>query len=176
MHYVAFLRGINVGGHKLIKMEELAHMFTTLGFSHVRTVIASGNVVFESHEQEEKVLVELIEAHLLLILGYEVKVLLRTIPELQAMVVNNPFKNFLTDKSVKLYVTFLSASPATIPQLPIKSEKDGFEILDIVSREMYIVTFKLPNGRFGNLTSIEKTFGKYSTTRNWNSIVKIARI
>jgi uncharacterized protein (DUF1697 family) len=174
MKYVAFLRGINVGGHKLIKMEDLAKMFAAMGFSHIRTIIASGNVLFESSEKEEETLAANIEKHLFQLLTYEVKVLLRTIPQLQEMVLKNPFKNFVTEQNVKLYVAFLAAVPNTIPPLPIKSAKDGFEIVAIVNREIYIVAFQLPNGRFGNLTYIEKTFGEYTTTRNWNTVVKIA--
>ena len=59
--YVAFLRGINVGGNKLIKMEELRRTFEALRFKNVRTFIASGNVIFETDETDRELLTEKIE-------------------------------------------------------------------------------------------------------------------
>ena len=62
--YVAFLRGINVGGHRLIKMTELAKIFSEMGLAGVRTVIASGNVLFSSDEIDEGRLATKIEGEL----------------------------------------------------------------------------------------------------------------
>ncbi len=172
MRYAAFLRGINVGGNRLIKMEELARMFSGMGFSAVSTIIASGNVVFDSTEVEETLTTK-IEQQLHEQLGYDVKILLRSIPYLQALVANNPFKD--REKRFKLYVMFLAEPPTSSLTPPSLSEEDGLAIVSVTEREVYIVTFELPNGRSGNLTILEKTFGKYTTTRNWNTIVKIAR-
>ncbi len=173
MKYVAFLRGINVGGHKLIKMEELNSIFVSFGLKNVKTFLQSGNVIFEA--PKSNTLVKKIEAGLFKALGYEVKVLLRSIAEIEEMIKLDPFKNIEADKDTKLYVTFLPEVPKEKPPLPYISEKEGYEIINITDREVYMVTHRLKNGAFGSFAYIEKTFGKYSTTRNWNTILKTVK-
>src|SRR3954469_1096146 len=75
--YIAFLRGINVGGHR-VKMDRLRDLFTALGFSNVATFIASGNVIFEAPATDVTELEERIEAQLERSLGYEVEIFVRT--------------------------------------------------------------------------------------------------
>src|ERR1700742_487088 len=88
--HVALLRGINVGGHT-VKMQLLRERFESLGFSNVETVIASGNVVFESPEKSGPSLEKKIERCLEEALGYQVATFLRTVPELSAVVQEQPF-------------------------------------------------------------------------------------
>src|SRR5579872_787535 len=76
MRYIAFLRGINVGGHT-VKMERLRQLFTELGLAHVRTYIQSGNVFFETTDSDRARVTGTIEEHLHKVLGYEVPVFLR---------------------------------------------------------------------------------------------------
>jgi uncharacterized protein (DUF1697 family) len=174
--YIAFLRGINVGGHKLIKMEDLNRMFVSLGFENVMTYIQSGNVIFEDAETNARVLTEKIERGLCEPLGYEVRVLLRTAQEIEDIVRRNPFKEVARDTNAKMYVTFLAEEPTSKLELPIKSPEKGFEILGVSNREVYSLAFPLPNGRNGDsVTPIEKAFGKVSTTRNWTTVTKIIR-
>src|SRR5689334_17725733 len=176
MRYAAFLRGINLGPRNRFEMDELTRIFTGLGFGGVRTVLASGNVVFESDEQDQARLINMIESHLLQLRGSELKVLVRTIPELQAMVAANPFAAYTDNEQVKLYVTFLPAVQEALRSLPPRSEKDGWEIVALSNLELYIVTYGLPNGRFGNLTRVDKAAGPGTTTRNWNTVVKVASL
>jgi uncharacterized protein (DUF1697 family) len=83
---IAFLRGINVGGHR-VKMDRLRDVFETLGFARVETFIASGNVVFDAPAREDDPTIERrIEARLLEALGYEVHTFIRTPAELAAIV------------------------------------------------------------------------------------------
>src|SRR6187551_1759789 len=78
IRYVALLRGINVGGHRMIRKDELQAIFEGCGFSDVKTVLASGNVVFSSDLVDEAVLQERIETALHDALGYTVNVMVRT--------------------------------------------------------------------------------------------------
>jgi uncharacterized protein (DUF1697 family) len=94
MIYVALLRGINVGGHKLIKMKELARIFADAGFKNVRTYVASGNVIFESGSANRAALTRKIEKALQKALGYDVTVVLRTLSEIESIVNRNPFKKY----------------------------------------------------------------------------------
>src|SRR4051794_1405623 len=88
--YVAFLRGINVGGHR-VKMDHLRDLFTALGFSNVTTFIASGNVIFDTPAPDVSAIESRIEGHLKASLGYEVDTFLRTPAELATVVAFRPF-------------------------------------------------------------------------------------
>src|SRR5690348_3357996 len=109
--YIAFLRAINVGGHT-VKMDALRAHIQALGLQNVETFIASGNVIFESPEQDAQALEKRIEAHLKQALGYEVATFLRTPAELAAVAAYLPFaKRELALESNSLYVAFTYAAP-----------------------------------------------------------------
>jgi uncharacterized protein (DUF1697 family) len=175
--YVALLRGINVGGKKLIRMAELSRIFSSLGLQNVKTYIQSGNVLFESSNTDRIALTKQIENGLLGAVGFDVPVLLRTIAELEAIVKLNPFSKVKSAADVVLYVTFLAEAPKTKPKIPLLSPKKDCEIIHLNPREAFTVAFAMPNGRYGeSMTLIEKEFGKSVTTRNWNTVVKILAI
>ena len=90
--HIAFLRGINVGGHRLIKMDELARIFTAAGLKNVRTYIQSGNVIFDTASVNAAALQKKIEKTLRNVLGYEVPVMIRRLADIKEIVRRNPFK------------------------------------------------------------------------------------
>src|SRR5215475_6853587 len=90
--FVALLRGINVGGNKLVKMDDLKKWFAALGFKNVKTILASGNVLFESSATGEDALVKKIEKKLESELGHTVTVQIRSIEEIQKLADREPFK------------------------------------------------------------------------------------
>lgn len=176
MKYVAFLRGINVGGHKKIAMSDLIIIFEKIGFTHVKTLLASGNVIFESSENDLDNIRKKIERCLTESLGYEIKVIVRTIEELQKIIDAKPFQK-ITDPKATLYVTFLVEQPTSIPTFSFTTEKDGFSILAVKDREIYSVVISSESRKTTDMmTTIEKIFGKYITTRNWNTICKITSL
>ena len=175
--YVALLRGINVGGSKLIKMAELSRIFDSLGFKNVKTYIQSGNVLFESSKSDLATLTKHIEQGLHKAVGFEVPVVLRTITELEAIVKLNPFRKIKSDADAQFYVTFLVEPPKTKPKIPLLSPKKDCEIIHLSPREVFTVAFAMPNGRYGeSMAFIEKEFGKSVTTRNWNTVIKIVAL
>src|SRR5579862_4569926 len=89
--YVAMLRGINVSGHKTVKMEQLRSSFSALGFSNVTTYVQSGNVVFEAPNDSVASLSGKIERKILLAFGFSVPVFLRTAKEIGEIIKRNPF-------------------------------------------------------------------------------------
>src|SRR5437879_3241046 len=109
--YIAFLRGINVGGHT-VKMEHLRTMFAELGFANVETFIASGNVIFEAQAEDTEVLEQQIEQHLRISLGYDVATFIRSASELVAVTNYQAFPpaDFASPGS-SMYVAFLHAAP-----------------------------------------------------------------
>jgi uncharacterized protein (DUF1697 family) len=170
--YVAFLRGINVGGHNIVKKEKLLEAFVSLGFKNVSTFKQSGNVVFETDSTEAEALRSTIQQKLCQALGYEVLVFLRTLPQLKELVKNNPLENTITE-GVSLLVTFMSDRP-TGYTVPIKIPKSTAEIIQIRGFEAYSLTRGHGDGGKPN-PFIEKQFKTKATSRNWNIIKEIAK-
>ena len=172
--YVAFLRGINVGGNKLIKMESLRQVFESLGFTNVWTYIASGNIVFDARANNAGAIKTKIEKELKDSLGHQVTVALLTFADLASIVKADPFAGIEASKDVGLYVAFLS-SPATLrPRLPLTFPKENVEVLALQDRAVFIVVQRKPDGTFAFPNDfIEKQFGVVATTRNWNTVRKI---
>ena len=170
--YFAFLRGINVGG-RVVKMDALTKMFSTLGLKNVKTFIQSGNVVFESSEKNKKTLAGKIEKKLLKELGYEVAALLRTEEELQALLKLDPFKG-MNREAKSYYVTFVAEELKEKMKFPHVSEKDGVKILGMKKADIFCEPLPLKGGRWGFPNAyIEKQFKVSATTRNWNTVSKI---
>lgn len=172
--YVALLRGINVGGHKVIKMDDLRSAFEALKFEKVRTLLASGNVLFRSRQTPRDELASRIEAHLEKELGHSIGVLIRSIGDLEEMAAGDPFEECGATEDAKLYVSFLSA-PLTLPfQVPFESTKEGFRITRVTSSEMFLVSRRLPNGRFGEPAALTGSSSTIKiTTRNWNTVLRL---
>lgn len=174
--YVALLRGINVGGSKLIKMPELCRIFTSLGLKNVKTYIQSGNVLFDSAKTDSAALTKQIEKGIHEAVGFEVPVVLRTVPELEAIIKLNPFKK-VSAADAKLYVSFLVEKHKSQLTLPFLSAKKDCEFIHLSPREVFTVAYALPTARPAEfMTLIEKEFGKGVTTRNWNTVVKIVAL
>jgi uncharacterized protein (DUF1697 family) len=171
--YVAFLRGINVGGKKIIKMEILRGIFEALGMSNVQTYIASGNVLFDTRARSEKALRSKLESGM----GHEVRVALFEFPEVASIVDQDPFKGIKATPDVALFVTFLAEKPKQSPKLPFVFAKENLEVIALVGRAAFIVARRKQNGMFGFPNDfIEKQFGVTGTTRNWNTVQKIAAL
>lgn len=172
--YIAFLRGINVGGRKPVKMEDLKKTFAALGFQNVNTVLASGNVFFDTMEPRADALVKSIEEKLKQVFGHEIGVLVRSLKELQDLAGHNPFKNVKVTPQTRLYVTFLSQKPKTRLKLPHESPGKDFKILRVSDREVCSALTLSPNwGTTDLMPVLEREFGEKITTRNWNTIAKI---
>lgn len=173
-NYVAFLRGINVGGHKLIKMDELRQAFESLGLQHVKSLIASGNILFEGPGSSPGALTHKIKAGLKREFGYEIGVILRTVEEVRAIVKSNPFKSVKVTPDVRLYVSLLAEAPKSDLQIPYVSPQQDFRILKVSEREVFSVCYVRATGGLSNsMNIIEKEYGKRITTRNWKTLVKI---
>jgi len=175
--YVAFLRGINVGGKKIIKMEILRGIFESLGLSNVQTYIASGNVLFDTRAKNEKTLRSKLEKGMEESLGHEVRVALLEFSEVASIVDQDPFKGIKASADVALFVTFLAEEPAQSPKLPFVFPKDNLEVIALQGRAAFIIARRKQNGMFGFPNDfIEKQFGVTGTTRNWNTVQKIAAL
>ncbi|HEX5546512.1 MAG TPA: DUF1697 domain-containing protein [Ktedonobacterales bacterium] len=171
--YIALLRGINVGGHRLIKMADLKAMFEAFGFGGVQTYIQSGNVVFQADEAEEP-LRERIEQQIAATFGFPVVVALRTHDELARVVAACPFAPDALAEDERLYVALLAETPmpAGIERmLASKTAPDEFRVL---GREVYLLYRQ--NMRESQLTNnlLESRLGVPATSRNWRTLTTLA--
>ena len=176
IEYIAFLRGINVGGKNLIKMDQLSKIFELSGYKNVRTYIQSGNVLFESNETNPKSMVKEIEKELHKILTDDVIVALRSAEQLKSIVKSSPFNKFKYAPTAKLYISLLRNELNQKPELPLLSIKKDVEILHTTKQDVFCIAHEI-NGKFGFPNNfIEKKFNIQATTRNWNTILKISEL
>lgn len=155
MRLVAFLRGINVGGHHKVPMATLRHVFTDMGFESVSTLLNSGNVRFESAETDLPALEQRLEARLKEAFGFPIPVMIRTAESLRALVDESPFALILSeakDPDIRLYITFTRAGD-NIPS-----------VVDL--RDSRTVK---------TMEELERSLGKDITTRNWNTVLKMVK-
>jgi uncharacterized protein (DUF1697 family) len=169
--FVAFLRGINVGGHIVVK-EKLKEAFTSLGFHNVFTYKQSGNVIFEAETSNPKEIKQRIEDKLNGMLGFEVAVFVRTIPQLQNIIDFDPFKNH-EKEGASFLVTFIEAAPASYPlQLPLTIPKSTAQVISTMGAEVFSVTHGGGEGALPN-PFLEAKLKTKATTRNMNIIREI---
>lgn len=170
--YIALLRGINVGGHS-IKMAQLRAHFGDMGFSNVRSYIQTGNVFFESDERDRSTLQTAIERHLSAALGYEVPTCLRSVPEFEAVLAHDPFREVAVTPDMRLSVTFLAEPVAERLPIPYRTPDDAYEVIGRTDAEVFVIWY-LQNGRPGNSYGlVEKQVGVPVTTRFWHTCGKI---
>jgi len=171
--YVAFLRGMNLGGRR-IRNEELAAEFEALGFADVACFRASGNVVFASEESDEPTLTVHIEAGLGEALGYAVPIFLRGAEELRAVASREPFDSgTLAASGGKLQVAFLPVAPSASATRDATSLATRDDRLAVVERELYW----LPRGGISDsaldLRALEDALGPW-TMRTKGTVEQIA--
>lgn len=174
IRYVAFLRGINVGGNKQVKMADLKAAFADLGYTDITTLLNSGNVTFQAEEQASESLMKTIEQHLEKTFGTHIGVLIRTKSEIEQLIDSDPFKGITVTPETRLYVTFLSEKRLSSPKIPYQSEEKYFTILRVTNCDICSVLTLSPGKKTPDLMKhIDKEFGKKVTTRNWNTVTRI---
>jgi uncharacterized protein (DUF1697 family) len=170
--YVGFLRGINSGKNPTVKMEVLRKTFENLGFENVRTILASGNVLFES-STDENTLEQKIEEVLLVSIGFQSDVIVHTIDNLQELVLYNPFKAVKITPYTRLYVTFIKSELKKNFKFPIGGK--GYTILGLFNGAVCSVVDLLDAKTPSLMQVLDKEFGKDITTRSWNTVEKILK-
>lgn len=166
--YVAFLRGVSPMN---AKMADLKHCFESAGFTDVRTVISSGNVVFDTRPSSESAIIRKAEAAMAKTLGRTFYTILRSVDELLQLIEEDPFAEFSLPKESKRVVTLFREPPKQSPLLPI--EADGTRLLMVKGRELFSTYVPNPRGA-AFMALIEKTFGSNITTRTWDTLKKCA--
>jgi uncharacterized protein (DUF1697 family) len=161
--YVGLLRGVNVGGNRKLKMEDLRAMVEALGFTNVRTILQSGNVVFEARKRPQA-------AKLEEVLG--TAVLLRSSEEILSVIEANPFPKEAEEDPGHLLVVFLSG--ALKDDGVLRRTATDAEKFEVRGSEIYI-HFGDGAGRSKLAQSLtEKKLGVVCTARNWNTVRRLA--
>ncbi len=174
--YAAFLRGVNVGGNRKLAMADVRQAFARLGFANVRTLLASGNVLFESPRKDVRGLVRTIEQGLAKACGMEVSVILRTRGELEKLLAADPFRGTRVTPRTRLFVTFLDETPKSKLKIPYLSPDKSYHILSLRDRNLCSVLTLGPQWarNLRQMDILEKEFGKRITTRSWSTVGKCA--
>ena len=164
------LRGVNLGGRKLLSTD-LKAITESLGYKRVETLLASGNVVFDSGEtgpEIERKLEAAFEAH-----GLKTDVMIRDLGELEAVIAANPYPEAALDHPSHMLVSFHRVS---FPADALARLEPGPEHLHAIGRELYVDYRSQQGMRDSKLlqTMNKAKFPKVATARNWNTVNKLA--
>ncbi|MCG6189302.1 DUF1697 domain-containing protein [Maribellus maritimus] len=172
--YVAFLRGINVGGHHKVPMADLRKEMEKIGSKNIITLLNSGNIIFDIKEKDEKKLEKKIAIHLEKAFGFPIPVLIRKGDEIKKIVDDKPFKNIEITKDIRLYITFLPEVTQVDIELPWYSEDSSFQIIRIEDKHIECILDLSKTKTIKAMGILEQLFGKDITTRNINTLIKVS--
>lgn len=174
--YISVLRGINVSGQKLIKMDALRKMYENLGFRNVTTYVQSGNVVFTSSNIDVDMLEQEISQQIEKDFKFDVPVIVLTADKLNQIASDNPFLKSSNIDHAFLHVTFLSSKPNFYDYKQMEDKKQNEEEIFFSDTAVYLYC---PNG-YGRtkLTNnfLEAKLKVRATTRNWKTTTELLKI
>lgn len=174
--YISILRGINVSGQKLIKMDALRKSYETAGFLSVQTYIQSGNVIFKSDLTNQKEVKEKITNLIRQNFGFDVPVIVLSVGQLKERIAGNPFLQQPDKNTDYMHVTFLAETTEGYDTSIIASKKATGEVIAFSNEAIYLYC---PAG-YGKtkLTNhlIESKLKVSATTRNWKTTTELLRI
>ena len=168
--YVALFRGINVGGNNILPMQELRNILASLGCEDVQTYIQSGNAVFSSEEDANKLsgkVRDAIEAQF----GFAPQVLLKSVEQLRAIASANPYPEVETTPKF-LHVWFLTEKAGNADINGMNALKADSERFTLVEEALYL---HAPDGigRSRLAAKIDRHLGVSTTARNWRTVSKL---
>lgn len=175
MRYVALLRGINVGGKSMMKMEELRTCFEALGFTNVVSYINSGNLAFDTSKTPDAKLVEKIESGIEKDLGRAVPVMVREQQDIGRIIAANPFEGEY-ESHKEMHVLFMKEEMPPEKREQLLAAAVPPERFAVAGREIYC---HLPMGVADSLLGkgyIEKKLKVAVTARNWRTVMKLAEL
>jgi uncharacterized protein (DUF1697 family) len=172
MKYLALLRGVNVGGNSIIKMADLKDAVEKSGFNNVKTLINSGNVIFESVQKDTTNIAKTLEEILRTSFNVDSRVVVLTIPQLKNVVDGAP-DGWKTSEDIRCYIAFLlgTIKPAeVIDQIKLK---EGVDFVNAGPGVVYMTTLLSGITKSGFTKIIGKPVYKEITMRNFNTVKKL---
>lgn len=174
--YICLLRGVNVSGKNLIKMDALKQLFLNLGCVNIATYIQSGNVIFTSKDKDVLKLKSEIYDKINEEFGLNIPILIIPKKELESAITNNIFQKNRSEDITKLHVTFMSQQPQATDIAQIMAVNYGEDEFIIIDKCIYLFC---PNG-YGNTkltnTFFEKKLNVSCTTRNWKTVNELLKL
>lgn len=173
MRHIALLRGINVGGNNIIKMAELKQALSKLGYTDVATYIQSGNIAFNTQEQNTAELAKQISDCITTNFKLTVPCIVLPQKTVKTIVANTPFT---PTENKFLHFTFFDQKPSASKQADFLNKVIPPDECLIVNEGAYV---HCPNGYSKTKLTyqlFEKTFGLTATARNWNSCLKLCEL
>lgn len=167
--YIALFRGINVGGKNILPMKDLVGMLEGMSCENVKTYIQSGNVVFQTNKEHVHTIAREMSARILEHHGFEPKVLLLEISELQEAIDKNPFN---TEDGKALHFFFLESYPKDPDLERLMTVKSTSEEFTLHKKVFYLYA---PDGigRSKLAAKVEQCMGVPVTARNWDTVRKL---
>lgn len=169
--WVGLLRGINLGKRRM-KMAELRAVCDDLGFTGTKTILASGNVRFET--TDDAALQQRFEDAIEAAFNFRVRVLLRRAEEITSMIASEPFAGVDPTADVACHVVLADAPLNPTPDL--SALPAHVEVTRMEAREIFLAAHRLPNGRYTEGLEVLDTLlpkGALVTMRNWNTMLKL---
>ncbi len=173
MRYVALLRGINVGGKNMIKMETLRATFAGLGFEDVKSYINSGNLAFNTAKTDDGKLAAKIHDAISRDFGFDISVMVRPMAEIANIVANNPFEGqFESHKD--LHVFFLGAELTVEQEALLFTQANENERFAVLGRHILcLLSISILDSSVGK-GFIDKKLKVAATARNWRTVKTLA--
>jgi len=174
--HVALLRAVNLAGRNAVSMASLRALLEELRFSEVRSLLQSGNLVFDDDRRTPAELERLLEEATMKKLGVRTDYFVRTSRDWSKLVAANPFPREAREDPGHLLVVCLKKAPSASDVKSLQAAIRGREIVRAEGRQAYIV---YPDGvGRSKLTAalIEKKLGARGTARNWNTVLKLAAV
>jgi len=166
--WLAFLRAVNVGKRQM-KMAELKALCEELGYSKVKTLLASGNVRFQCDHDPKAELEAAIEKRW----GFSSEAVMRSGSEIEAIIASDPFAGYPEEGPFHRYIMMFEAPLRK--DIALAGVKDDYDVVRVDDADLYLVGWRQPDGRHGpGLDKFERQLdkGTIATTRNWNTILK----
>jgi uncharacterized protein (DUF1697 family) len=171
---VALLRAVNVGGTGKVVMSELCEVLGGLGFSAVKSLLQSGNLVFRCGGPANAALEAKLEAAVAEHLDLKTTFFVRSSSEWQAIVANNPYPREAKTDPARLVLMMLKSAPPAKDVDALRAAITGRETVTVIGKQAYFI---YPDGQgTSKLTNavIERKLGSPGTARNWNTVLKLA--
>jgi uncharacterized protein (DUF1697 family) len=173
---ISILRGINVGGHRLMRMEDLRKCYEKLGFRNVTTYLQSGNVIFISEDKEPAELATSITRQIEKDFGFTVPVLALSVGNLKRIIDGNLLAKDNERNHAFLHVTFLHSKPGKADLSSIAEKKLDGEEISFTDRAVYLYCPKGYGSTKLNNSFLETRLKVEATTRNWKTTTELLRI
>ena len=173
---ISLIRGINVGGHKKIKMADLRDLFSSLGMRQVRTLLQSGNAIFDTDETDLALLKQQLEAGIREHFGFDAQVLLRTPAAFKAAIDRHPFDEQQPQEPGKAAIVFLSDVPARSVVDELRASNPGREVIHANGCELFV--FYIDGMARSKLDTkrIKRALNLVGSARNWNTCQRLLKL